>query len=111
MGETQFCRCNVKGSGKIFTDKDKYIEFEIIDLCAEDSKVFSPNEVDTGIRVRIAIVLPAILFQVEINTEAIIVQKTKTGNGFEYCLEFVDLSEEDKCEIDELMRSTCNMEY
>lgn len=107
MDKSQLCSCNIKGSVRIPNNNSKAAEFNIIELSAEGAKFFSPDKIDTSTQAKMQIILPAFLFQVKITTDYKIIEQKNIENGFEYTVEFVDLSERDRTGIDEIVRSTC----
>lgn len=109
MNETQLIPCCSKGTGKIPRGGGQSVDFEIVDLCSEGAIIHTSDDIETGTQVKIEIVLPDILFQVEINTDAEIVKKGSTEDGFLYTLEFFGLSERDRREIDEIVVNTCGV--
>jgi c-di-GMP-binding flagellar brake protein YcgR len=109
MNKTKLTCCSITGIGKILRDGGHSVDFEIVDLCSEGAKIHTTDDIETGTQLKIEIVLPAILFQVEINTDAVIVKKGNTEDGFLYGLEFIGLSERDRREIDEIVVNTCGV--
>jgi len=109
MNKTQLTCCSITGTGKILRDGGQSVDFEVVDLCSEGAKIHTPDDIETGTRVKIENVLPAVLFQVEVNTNAIIVKKGNTEDGYLYSLEFIGLPERDRREIDEIVVNTCGV--
>ncbi len=100
--------CKVKGWGEIFTEnKSKGVHFSIIEMSADDIRILSTDELENNANVRMKIHLPSFLFQVNIKVVGKIYSKTKVDNGFIYDLKFVGLPDNDRKEIDELVKSAC----
>lgn len=107
MDKNPLCFCNVKGSGRVLSNNNKTTRFNIIELSADGAKIFSKDKIDKFSQVKMQIILPAFLFQVKITTDFKIIEEKEYGNGFEYAVDFVGLSDRDRGGIDELVRNTC----
>ena len=101
MSESKYVSCEVAGSGKL----NKDVSFKIIELSAEKIRIKTDAPLEIGNSVNLDILLDSIIFQIEINAKGNVSEKINDG----YEIIFEDLSDEARTEIDELMKSTCNM--
>ncbi|MDF2985787.1 MAG: hypothetical protein K0R50_1297 [Eubacterium sp.] len=106
MNTTKYASCNVTGDGKLYTDTNVADNFKIIDMSAEAMRLETPAALHANMRVKLKIRLKGIPVDVHLDINGIV--KSQLYKGFE--IEFHDLSDFDREEIDELMRSTCNIE-
>lgn len=109
MEETRNICCSIKGKGKISGKYGQAYDFNLVDLCTEGARIHTLVELEAGIKIKVNIVLDAVLFEVQINTNAEIVQKSGTQHGYLYELEFIGLPEKDRREIDDIVRSNCGV--
>ena len=106
MGTGKYANCSVAGDGKLYIkDSNKPEKFKIIDMSAAKIKLETSVvlQEDTGVRLKIKLIGGAIDAHIDINGKV----KKQLEKGYE--IEFVDLLDSELEEIDELMRSTCNV--
>lgn len=108
---SKYPSCNVAGGGKLFIKPSgKEETFKIIDMSAAVIRVDTDAELEEGVTVGLKIKLNSLVFDVNIDASGRVIKRTQKEKGCEYSIEFTELSERDREEIDELMRSTCNLE-
>jgi len=106
MDSKKYASCNVAGDGKLYTKgNNKADEFKIIDMSAKAIRLETSAvlQVDMGVKLKIRLIGGPIDAYIDINGKV----KTQLEKGYE--IVFVDLSDDDREEIDELMRNTCNI--
>jgi len=101
MSVNKYTSCDVAGSGKLNND----VSFKIMDLSAERVRIKTEAPLAINSNVSLDIMLDSGLFQIEIKAKGKV--SKKIDNGYEVI--FADLPEKDRTEIDELMKSSCNM--
>jgi len=107
MSSGKYASCNVAGDGKLYTENNNKSEkFKIIDMSADGIRMETPAALqeDTGVKLKIRLMGGPVDAHMDINGKV----KGRFEKGYE--IEFVDLSDNDREEIDELMRNTCNIE-
>lgn len=107
MGSGKYASCNVAGDGKLYTENNNKAEkFKIIDMSAAGIRLETPAvlQEDIEVKLKIRLIGGPVDAHMDINGKV----KRRLEKGYE--IEFVDLSDFDREEIDELMRNTCNIE-
>lgn len=109
--KTQYPSCNVAGGGKIkLLGSENSADFKIINLSAAEIHLKTAMQIEENANVQLKIQLNGILFEVDIDALGKVTSRSPLGNEYVYAIEFTELPEKDREEIDELMRSTCNIE-
>lgn len=106
-------RCNVMGEGELFVDKpgNSYrhgIRFHIIDVSASGIRIRTKINVDADLVLDMKIRFGGHITDIPLNVKAKVTKKEKKGTEFEYALRYLNLSNENKIEIDEIVRMSCN---
>ena len=94
--------CNIIGNGKLNND----VSFKIIDLSAERIRIKTDAPIKIKHNVNLAVSLDAGLFEITIKSKGFVSQKVPEG----YEIKFTDISDIDRNEINELMKSSCNID-
>jgi hypothetical protein len=109
-GKNKYPSCDITGGGKIHVHTgDKGEKFKIITMSAEKLQIRTTANVNITDIVTLKVQINSDLFAVNINAIGKIVDKIDLGNEFKYTTEFVGMSDSDKEDIDQLMRSSCNI--
>ncbi|HEY9059012.1 MAG TPA: hypothetical protein VIO64_00690 [Pseudobacteroides sp.] len=104
--------CNIAGNGKLeILSSGKKVSFKLISISAESAFVQMEENIDTSLKVLIHIVMKSSIFEVRINAEGIIKMSRKMDSGYQYEIAFINLSEDDQNEINDLMVSSCDLSY
>jgi hypothetical protein len=93
--------CNVIGRGKL----NKDVSFKIIELSAEKVRIETDAPIEMKSSVSLNMVLDAGLVQIKINANGRVLKKIEKG----YEIILTDISDADRNEISELMKSTCDI--
>lgn len=108
MPNNKYPSCDVAGGGKVFLKGTKNGEkFKIIKMSAEEIEIKTSMKLELDTIVDLKIILNSILFEIDLNAVGKVVEKLDPTE--KYRLEFIELSDKAKNEIDELMRSACNI--
>ncbi|HEY8889511.1 MAG TPA: hypothetical protein VIM70_04605 [Clostridium sp.] len=108
MSINKYPSCEVAGGGKVFLKGTKNGEkFKIIRMSAEEIEIKTTMQLELDTIVDLKIILNSILFKIDIDAVGKVVEKLEPTE--KYKIEFIDLSDKAKKEIDELMRSACNI--
>ena len=109
MSNNKYPSCDVAGGGKIFLKNTKSGEkFKIIDMSAEEIKIKTSMQLELDTIVDLKISLDSLLFEIHVDAIGKVVEKLESTE--KYRVEFMELSDKVKEEIDEVMRSTCNLD-
>ncbi len=107
MDSKKHASCNVAGDGKLYKESNKNAEkFNIIDMSAEGIRIETSAELNNEMNIKLKIRLKGSPIDAYMDVNGVVIGKLE--NGFE--IEFLDLLDSDKDDIDELMRNTCNIE-
>lgn len=107
MGSGRYASCTIDGEGILYTENNKFEEkFLIIDMTAIGIMLETSAILQENTKVKLKIWLMGSPVEVHIDLVGRVISKIKKG----YEIEFLDLSSYDREEIDELMKSTCNIE-
>ena len=107
METKKYASCNVSGDGKLYIKGIKNADkFKIIDMSAEGMRIQTSAELNEHMSIKLKIRLKGSPIDAYMDVNGKV--KGKLENGFE--IEFLDLLDSDKDDIDELMRNTCNIE-
>lgn len=104
----KYTSCDVVGGGKVFLkDSDNGGKFKIIEMSAVEIKINTSIELELDTIVDLKIVLNSILFDIDLDVTGKVVEKLESSE--KYRIEFIELSDKVKEEIDDIMRSACNL--
>lgn len=104
----KYTSCDVVGGGKVFLkDSDNGAKFKIIEMSALEIKIKTSMKLELDTIVDLRIVLNSILFDIDLDAMGKVVEKLESIE--EYRIKFIDLSYKAKEEIDDIMRSACNL--
>lgn len=107
MDSKKYVSCNVSGDGKLYIESNKNADkFKIIDMSAESIRVETSAELHEEMNIKLKIRLKGSPIDAYMDVKGRV--KGKLENGFE--IEFLDLLDSDKDDLDELMRNTCNID-
>ena len=107
MDSKKYASCNVSGDGKLYIENNKNADkFKIIDMSAEGIRIETLAELKEQMNIKLKIRLKGSPIDAYMDVKGKV--KGKLENGFE--IEFLDLLDSDKEDIDELMRNTCSIE-
>lgn len=107
MSTGKYASCSIAGDGKLYTENNNKMEkFKIIDMSAEGIRLETQAVLQeiTGVELKIRLIGGPLDAYMDISGKV----KRRLEKGYE--IEFVGLSENAREEIDELMRTTCNIE-
>ncbi len=103
----KYASCNVAGDGKLFIEGNNKVEkFKIIDMSAAGIRLETTAALPENTAVKLKIRLLGGVVDANMDVNGKVARAIEKG----YELEFTDLSDGEKEEIDELMRNTCNIE-
>lgn len=103
----KYASCNVAGDGKLFIEgNNKAEKFKIIDMSAVGIRLETTATLPENTAVKLKIRLFGGVVDANMDVNGKVARAIEKG----YELEFTDLSDGEKEEIDELMRNTCNIE-
>ena len=104
MTNNKYPSCEIAGGGKVFLKDTKNGEkFKIIRMSAENIEIKTSMQLEVGTLVDLKIILNSILFEMDINAKGKVVGKLEPTE--KYRIQFIDLSDKAKKEIDEIMRN------
>lgn len=107
LSTDKYASCNVAGDGKFFIEgNNKAEKFKIIDMSAAGIRLETTATLPENTAVKLKIRLFGGVVDANMDVNGKVARAIEKG----YELEFTDLSDVEKEEIDELMRSTCNIE-
>jgi hypothetical protein len=101
MNTSKYPSCDVQGSGKLNND----VSFSVIDLSAKQIRIKTKAPIKINSDVNLDISLDGGLFMINIKCNGIV--SGKINDGYEVI--FKDMPDKDRFEIDELMKSSCNI--
>ncbi|WP_298840866.1 hypothetical protein [Clostridium sp.] len=108
MTNNKYPSCEIAGGGKVFLKDTKNGEkFKIIRMSAENIEIKTSMQLEVGTLVDLKIILNSILFEMDINAKGKVVGKLEPTE--KYRIQFIDLSDKAKKEIDEIMRNACDI--
>lgn len=107
-GKRRYLRCRKDGRG-VFTDRflDSLSRFSVIDISATGIAISAKRELDIDDTVGMAIVFDGYFHEKDVKVTGRVVRKESEERIFKYGMEFIDLSQEEKVEIDEIMNRSC----
>ena len=109
MSNNKYPSCDIAGGGKIFLEDSKNGEkFKIIEISAEEIKIKTDIKLELNTIVDLNIVLDSVLFEIDIKAVGKVVEKLESTE--KYRIEFIGLIDEVKEQIDEIVKSTCNID-
>lgn len=111
-GNRRYLRCKREGEG-VFSDHPvgSMNKFKIIDISAAGIRISTKRSLEERDTVEMSIIFSGYLHEKHIDVKSRVVRKEKKENGFEYGLEFVDLTHKEKVEIDEIMKQSCSINH
>ena len=108
MTNNKYPSCEIAGGSKVFLKDTKNGEkFKIIRMSAENIEIKTSMQLEVGTLVDLKIILNSILFEMDINAKGKVVGKLEPTE--KYRIQFIDLSDKAKKEIDEIMRNACDI--
>ena len=108
--KSKYPSCDVTGGGKIHVHtEDKGEKFRIITMSAELLQIRTTAKVEVGDIVTLKVQINSGLFEFDVNAVGKIIDKADLSSEIKYTIEFVGMADNDKEEIDEFMRSSCNI--
>jgi hypothetical protein len=102
MKTEKYPSCEVSGSGKL----NKDVSFKIIELSAEKVRIKTDAPIEIKSSVNLDMSLDAGLVEIKIKANGTVLKKI--DGGYEILL--ADISDEDRNEINELMKSSCDID-
>jgi hypothetical protein len=107
MGSGKYTSCTIAGDGKLYTQSNNKSEkFKIIDMSAARIILETSAVLQEAIEVKLKIRLTGGPVEAHIDISG----KIKSRFEKSYEIEFINLSDSAREEIDELMKNTCNIE-
>ena len=108
VANNKYLSCNIVGGGKVFLKgNEEGEEFKIIEMSADEIKIETGLHLELDNIVKLKIILNSILFDIDIDAMGKVVEKLELKE--KYRIEFMELSEKAKEEIDEIMRNACDL--
>lgn len=106
----KYPRCDINGTGELtlHASGEKY-KFKLVDMSAEGIKVLLENAFESDQQVSVSIRLKSNIFEVKIKAQGVVMRTEKVDTLYECAVEFTELPEFDREEINELMKSSCNL--
>lgn len=106
----KYPRCDINGTGELTlqTSGRKY-KFKLVDMSADGIKVLLEDAIESDQKVSVSIQLKSYIFEVNIKAQGIVMRNEKVNSLYECAVEFTELPESDRDEINELMMSSCNL--
>lgn len=105
--DSKYASCSVAGDGILYIEGSKKTEkFKIIDMSAVVVRIQTPLILKEGQGLRLKIRLIGGVIDVHLNVNGKV--SRVIDNGYE--IKFMGLSDNERQEIDELMKNTCNIE-
>lgn len=102
----KYASCNIAGDGKLFVEgSNKPEKFKIIDMSAAGVRLETAATLQESTPVMLKIRLIGGIVDAFIDINGKVAKTIEKG----YEVEFTNLSDSEKEEIDELMRNTCNI--
>jgi hypothetical protein len=106
VAESKYASCGVSGKGKLVAaGHEKSEKFRIIDMSASEINIETMADIPEGMPVKLRIQLNGMLVDVHMDVRGTVTGRIDNG----YRIELIDLPESDREEIDEMMRSACNI--
>ncbi|HEY5560622.1 MAG TPA: hypothetical protein VIK72_02515 [Clostridiaceae bacterium] len=107
MLNTKYISSKILGGGKAFIKDTKIGEkFTISEMSAEEIQIETSLQLDIDTIVKLKIRLDSILFEININALGKVVEKQEEAQI--YKIEFIDMKDNVKEEIDDIIRRSCN---
>ncbi len=107
-----YSRCHIMGEGEILTHSGgPSAKFKLIDMSASGVRIESAGDVDVGEERELKIVFDGYLFEIVVNVTGKVRRKEVVNGFYEYGIEFVNLSQKNRIELDELMKRSCSIGY
>lgn len=100
MSKTEYVSCEVTGRGHLNRD----VSFKIIDLSAEKIRISTDAPLMTGADANLVIFLDSGVVEIEVKVKGKVSKKIDSG----YEIDFTDMTDETREEIDGLMKSSCS---
>ena len=102
----KYANCKVAGDGKLSIEgSSKSNKFKIMDMSAAGVRIGTDTDLCEGMAVKLKIRLIGNIVDVFMNVNGKISKSIENG----YEIEFTDLPDDEKNEIDQLMRNACNI--
>jgi c-di-GMP-binding flagellar brake protein YcgR len=108
----KYPRCDIAGTGELTlqTSEKKY-KFKLLDMSADGIKVLLEEAIESNQNVSVNICLKNYIFEVKIKAQGIVIRSEKADTLYECVVEFTDIQDSDREEINEMMMSSCNLIY
>jgi hypothetical protein len=104
----KYTSCDVVGRGKVFLkNTERGEKFKIIEMSAVEIKIKTSLQLELDTIVNLKIILNSILFDIDVDATGKVVEKLESTEN--YRIEFIDLEDKAKEEIDDIMKSACNL--
>jgi len=109
MLNRKYPRCHIIGQGE-FTDKlvAGTKKFEIVDISAAGVRIRTNAQLPEDSEIDMKIRFSGYIFEVILNAAGKVVRKREMDDGLEYAVEFTNLHQKDRTEIDELIKYSCS---
>jgi hypothetical protein len=101
MSKTKYLSCDVQGKGTLNND----LHFRIIELSAEHIRIRTDAPIKIDSQVHLDFSLDGGLFVIKVSCNGIVSRVVENG----YQIDFTDIADNDKIEINELMKSSCDI--
>lgn len=101
-------RCNITGTGFLNLKGNEKIKFVIVDLSASGIKIKVDQKIELDSIVEVDFYLDNNSFRKQIRTSAKVLREHNTDTNI-YGLKFIGLNEFSKIEIDEIMKTNCDL--
>ena len=101
-------RCRVAGEGKFYqAPGGQGVNFDIIDLSASGAKIRAEQQLEINQTIDVAIRFSGLEMEMNMKVVGRVIRKKEVVDGYIYGLEFVNLTEHVKVEMDEVLRRRC----
>lgn len=106
----KYPRCDINGTGELTLQAsgEKY-KFKLVDMSTDGIKVLLEDAIESDQKVSVSIHLKSYIFEVKIKAQGVVMRSEKADSLYGCAVEFTELSESDREEINELMMSSCNL--
>ena len=101
-------RCNITGNGVLNLKENEKIKFHIVDLSASGIKIKVDQKIELDSLVEVDFYLDNHSCRKQILTSAKVLREHDNENNI-YGLKFIGLNEFSKIEIDEIMKTKCDL--
>ena len=103
-----YLRCDLHGRGKLLDGSKKVVaEFEVLNISASGASIGTDADLDEGGVFNAKMLFNGHITEMNLNVNARLVRKEAYNNKFVYGIEFVDITDRDRTEIDEIVCYSC----